>query len=111
MRAKVKQDSRLSAITACAGVQFSKHHWTDVPPDRIAEALANPFLDIEVASSEPEAEETKPMITEAAEKLAAETGVDLSQVSGTGKDGLVTVADVRKAAKPEQGEPESEAEK
>lgn len=36
--------------------------------------------------------------TDAAEELAAELGVDLATVEGTGKDGRVTVADVRAAA-------------
>lgn len=36
--------------------------------------------------------------TDAAEELAAELGVDLASIEGTGKDGRVTVADVRAAA-------------
>ena len=35
--------------------------------------------------------------TEAAEKLAAENDIDLSKVQGTGKDGVITVDDVKKA--------------
>lgn len=37
-------------------------------------------------------------VTEAARKLAEEAELDLDQVQGTGKDGAVTVEDVRKAA-------------
>ena len=37
-------------------------------------------------------------VTGAAAELAAELGVDLSTVTGTGKDGNITKADVQKAA-------------
>jgi pyruvate/2-oxoglutarate dehydrogenase complex dihydrolipoamide acyltransferase (E2) component len=36
--------------------------------------------------------------TGAAEELAAELGVDLATVTGTGKDGKITVADVKAQA-------------
>lgn len=37
-------------------------------------------------------------VTGAAAELASELGVDLSTVTGTGKDGNITKADVQKAA-------------
>jgi pyruvate/2-oxoglutarate dehydrogenase complex dihydrolipoamide acyltransferase (E2) component len=37
-------------------------------------------------------------VTGAAAELAAELGVDISTVTGTGKDGNITKADVKKAA-------------
>lgn len=39
-----------------------------------------------------------PEATDAAREKAAEEGVDLSEVEGTGKDGRITLADVEKAA-------------
>lgn len=47
-------------------------------------------------------------VTEAARKLAEEMELDPEQVEGTGKDGNVTVEDVRKAA---EGNEPNEAEK
>ena len=41
--------------------------------------------------------------TGAAAELAAELGVDLSSVEGTGKDGRITKADVEAAAKADDG--------
>lgn len=41
--------------------------------------------------------ETKPMATDKARDLALEAGLDLATITGTGKDGLITVADVRGA--------------
>lgn len=41
-------------------------------------------------------EQTGPDITEAAAKLAAEEGVDLDAVTGTGKDGRIIEPDVQK---------------
>jgi len=48
-----------------------------------------------VVSNEPEPEpELEPNATEAAMRLAAERGLDLDAIEGTGRDGRVTFADV-----------------
>jgi 2-oxoglutarate dehydrogenase E2 component (dihydrolipoamide succinyltransferase) len=53
----------------------------------------------EAAAEKPNA--TQPPVMPAAQKLAAERGVDTSKVQGTGRDGRVTKGDVLEAAKPQ----------
>ena len=40
--------------------------------------------------------------TDAAKRKAAELGVDLATIEGTGQDGQITLGDVQKAAEAEQ---------
>jgi len=99
MRARVRTDSRLSAITACGGVQFTKREWTNVPPDRTLEASGNPYLEIEVVDNVIELSENVPdtvgyRASAAAEKLAKLHGIDLATVIGTGVNGQITKGDV-----------------
>src|SRR5438045_6464310 len=44
---------------------------------------------------------SQPPVLPAAQKLAAERGIDTSKVQGTGRDGRVTKGDVLEAAKPQ----------
>jgi 2-oxoglutarate dehydrogenase E2 component (dihydrolipoamide succinyltransferase) len=53
----------------------------------------------EAAAEKPKA--APPPVMPAAQKLAAERGVDTSKVQGTGRDGRVTKGDVLEAAKPQ----------
>ena len=46
----------------------------------------------------PQAEDAEVSATKEAEELAAELGVDLSQVQGSGKNGRITKGDVQAAA-------------
>jgi pyruvate/2-oxoglutarate dehydrogenase complex dihydrolipoamide acyltransferase (E2) component len=48
-----------------------------------------------------------PKSTDAAEKRAAELGIDLSTVVGTGAGGQIKVSDVKSAAQPNPNEEES----
>jgi pyruvate/2-oxoglutarate dehydrogenase complex dihydrolipoamide acyltransferase (E2) component len=54
-----------------------------------------------VATQPVPVEPTRPSVnaTEGARALAAELGLDLSSFLGTGKDGTVTVADIRRSQK------------
>ena len=55
------------------------------------------LVESELAEEVPflEAEKTPPQASQAAEKLAADYRIDLEQVEGSGKDGQITVNDVR----------------
>jgi 2-oxoglutarate dehydrogenase E2 component (dihydrolipoamide succinyltransferase) len=52
------------------------------------------------ATPQPKKETTPPPVMPAAQKLAAEHGVDTSKVQGSGRDGRVTKGDVLEAARP-----------
>lgn len=52
MKAKVKADWTYPTIQACAGETFDKLTFRPVPADREAEALRNPYLEIESISVE-----------------------------------------------------------
>jgi len=65
-----------------------------VPAGRLS-AVAVPSL---LARGNIEPTEEAPRVSPAAVALAAELGIDLAVIVGTGKDGVVTVTDVRAAA-------------
>jgi pyruvate/2-oxoglutarate dehydrogenase complex dihydrolipoamide acyltransferase (E2) component len=75
----------------CAAIITSK-------PYEVAEL--NPFVDPagdqKLEGNQPQAPSAIDA-TDAARELAAENGIDLAAIEGTGKDGLITVGDVRKA--------------
>lgn len=120
--ARVKPDSRFNPVTACSGVTFFKHTDVFVPTGFEEEAKANPYLDVkewvepepepESETATPEPEFSKPEIaildpepeeepeveinaTAAAIEYAAEHGIDLSDVEGTGSDGKIILRDVK----------------
>lgn len=66
----------------------------------IDEALfsENWMVRVDSATGEPAGGEGEPVASHHAVKLAEELGVDLSAVTGTGKDGSITKADVEAAA-------------
>lgn len=45
MQAQVKANSPWRTINACAGAEFIKSQWRDVPAGRESEAQNNPFLE------------------------------------------------------------------
>lgn len=59
-------------------------------------ALEGPPQDRMFRKGDVEVREEVPQATPAAEKLAEEYGIDLSEVEGTGSDGKIVVADIRK---------------
>lgn len=120
MRAKVKPDVGLHVVTACAGVHFTDKSWQEVPSGREEEALNNPYLVVDLGESitaENVVEEVAPPPTlepdfetivlydvdtnasEAARTLAGASGISLLEITGTGRDGKITVTDVRNAIK------------
>ena len=126
MRAKVRPDANWHVVTACGGVNFTQRDWTKVPPGREEEALNNPYLEVELGEKK-EAEEPvekaptpqpppalEPDIDFVVEKyveevdasyaartLAAASGIHLWSIKGSGRDGKITVTDVRNAIKKE----------
>lgn len=111
MLARVNPDALPKHVTACAGVSFFKHVWTPVPAGREEEALLNPLLEtrdedeieeqpLEVETipapeqEPPDAQETV-NATPGAINIARTAGINLAEVPGTGKDGRITVDDVR----------------
>lgn len=98
MNAKVRESSKLGAITACSGVQYNRHTWIPVPPGREDEAIANPFLIVD-DEMPPESESIPDAVgeydvTNSAYELAYEYGIDLSEINGTGNDGRILKRDV-----------------
>lgn len=71
---------------------------TMAPPPKKAILEAQPSVDDDVPDRMDEAEAPWVVATDRAREVAGELGVDLVDVVGTGKDGTVTVGDVRKAA-------------
>jgi 2-oxoisovalerate dehydrogenase E2 component (dihydrolipoyl transacylase) len=71
----------------------------------VSEPVEKP-VDAPAASDAPVRE--RPRSTPPVRKLAHDLGVDLTQVTGTGDDGLITREDVRAAASATTGEPEPE---
>ena len=104
MRAKVNDESRFPIITSCAGREFVKFEYREVPAGLEDEAKANPFLEIE--TEEPAAAELPVSLslppkgevdaTESALALATESDVDLSLVEGTGVEGRIIKPDVER---------------
>jgi pyruvate/2-oxoglutarate dehydrogenase complex dihydrolipoamide acyltransferase (E2) component len=62
----------------------------------------------EEAEAEAEAQKDGPEVTPAAARLASDNDVDLSEVTGTGKDGSIKVEDVQKALDDREQEGEEE---
>jgi pyruvate/2-oxoglutarate dehydrogenase complex dihydrolipoamide acyltransferase (E2) component len=106
MRARVRDDFPYSyPVTSCGGKSFFKNTWTVVPAGMEREVLDNPYL--EAASEEeleldkpvmlpPEPGDDQPLASKAAVALAEAEGVDLKAIApGSGKDGAITIGDVR----------------
>lgn len=118
MKARVSKDSRYTMVTSCAGVVFNQQAWTEVPPGREEEAIANPYLEIQ----EPEKQDTPVSgtvligestvdsvvgfgipeainisISPHARRYANELGLtaaDLAEVKGSGANGLILKSDL-----------------
>jgi pyruvate/2-oxoglutarate dehydrogenase complex dihydrolipoamide acyltransferase (E2) component len=111
MEARVKEGSRIAPVYSCGGILFLKEEWRLVPAGCEGEARVNPYLEIrETEEAEPEAitEIAPEPVTDidtqeagfidasiAAGDLASEKGIDLKLVAGSGKDGKITITDVR----------------
>ncbi len=71
-----RQQVKATVAAASAPAQFQSRSGSQAPGDPV---------------------ETKPIATDKARELATEAGLNLVTITGTGKDGLITVADVRGA--------------
>lgn len=114
--ARVKPRSRIVTVTAFGGKEYCAKEWRLVPSGvSEKEARHNPHLEIELRdiqpalievesaetpekeqeaqASEEEAVEYKTSI--AAQKFADEYSIDLGFITGTGKNGAITIKDVR----------------
>ena len=78
-------------VTAFTGREYVGREWRPVPAGREAEAERHPHLELREALAEADEVEA----TDEARELAAEHGLDLATVAGSGKDGRVLVGDVR----------------
>jgi len=84
MKAKVRDDVRHKAITACGGIQFNIVEFVDVPKWAEAEAKRNPYLTIEVAEPKETAAEEKVRKAEA-KKVAAKEKADAKKAAAKEK--------------------------
>lgn len=95
MKAKAKWPHRM--IRAFGGQEFVHYEWRRVPNDQYEEAqrlYEVGYLELLMAKAvEPEPEPID--ATDAAIELAAELGIDLATVSGTGAGGRILISDVR----------------
>ena len=71
-----RQQVKATVAAASAPAQFQSRSGSQAPGDPV---------------------ETKPIATDKARELATEAGLNLVTITGTGKDGLITVADARGA--------------
>lgn len=83
--------------------QARKSTVSETPEDRVKRIQDKESTDKQEATAQPEepkadGEEPKVQASDAARRVAEEEGVDLATVQGTGKDGNITVEDVRDAA-------------
>lgn len=122
MMAKVVEECKFHTITSCAGRTFLKGRWLYVPEGFEEEAADNPYLEVKEEEDlfdepfsedeldeleelielepEPEPEPDEEIIwyaTDSAVEYADEHGIDLGSVTGTGKDGKITLTDVKDA--------------
>lgn len=81
-------------VRAFTGREYVPYEWRLVPEGSEDEARRQPDLELREAETEPEPE---PEATEAAAELAAERGVDLNHLEGTGAGGRILVSDVEAA--------------
>ena len=103
IEAQVNEKWKFPTLT-CFGLGFNKVDWVLVPVAGEEEVKNNPYLDIrpiepevlpEPEIEEPaEPEEEEPLASKAVKEHAAELGVDLNHVEGTGKEGRITKGDV-----------------
>jgi pyruvate dehydrogenase E2 component (dihydrolipoamide acetyltransferase) len=73
---------------------------TSAPSARVVSAPTQP------SAAQPRATDSAPKVSPKARRLAKELGVDLTQLTGSGPDGVVTAEDVQRAA---QSKPPAEA--
>ena len=116
IEAKVNDQWRFQTLT-CFGYGFNKVDWLPVPVGGEEEVKANPFLDSRPLLVEPEEKviEHAPLVSPHAKKMASVLKININEVEGTGKDGMITKQDVENYAasletteEPEEGEPEPE---
>ena len=101
------------AVRAFGGHEFPSHSWTVVPPGFEDDAYSHPYLEVEednppggdspTPPGAPSQEEPLDA-TDAAVALAEEHDIDLSLISGTGKEGRILLSDVREALGEEEDE-------
>jgi len=105
MFAKVVDDCRWTTVKALGGLIFNKRSWTRVPNGLEKEAMCHQMLEVtdEVPDDLLVASESLDKVPDtvgydasrAAQDLADEHGLDLAPVEGSGKDGKITINDVR----------------
>ena len=82
-------------VMAFTGREFVTYEWRPVPSGHEEAARNHPMLDVRERKQAP-VDET-PDATDAAVELAAEHGIDLNHLDGSGVDGRILVSDVEGA--------------
>jgi len=98
LEARVKADSVITAVTAFGGRHYNRTQWFAVPAGAEGEAKDHDMLETRpIALSEPASDEGAPREIKASKavvKYATEVGIDLADVTGSGKRGAIIKADV-----------------
>lgn len=97
--AMVQKDFRFPTVYSCAGREFVKYEYRQVPAGFEEEAKANPYLTTKEVAEEERVEIVLTNVeevdaTDSAIALANEKGVDLAEVKGSGVGGRILKSDV-----------------
>ena len=102
-KAEPKEEKKQQVETEKPAAAEKKEKETAPPQEKKKEKKAEPEKKAPSAAAKIDKEEARVKASPVARRVAAELGVDLASVKGTGPDGRVTETDVRAAAKSKIG--------
>lgn len=96
LKARIKAGVQKTKVYAFCHHEFVTYEWRDVPKAHYDEARANPLLELWESPGQAQKGENDAQVKASPQAiaLAQELGIDLADVTGTGKDGAIKKADV-----------------